>query len=149
MEQTISIQKIEAKTTKAGMPMWTITSTLGKMNTFSKEIADALVVGQTFIVEVEENNGYKNLMKVIGKSNMPAPSFTPAVNIAPLSRDEQIKQKRFDSASFSISYAVRLAEAGKIKVEDINQTAKNLLALYEDMLNGVVAVEKIAQPPKV
>lgn len=63
-----------------------------------------------------------------------------------MTREDQIKNKRFDSASFAISYAVRLAEAKVIEVKDINEKAKELLLLYENLLDSnLVPVQKIAQ----
>jgi hypothetical protein len=143
MEATITVQKIEAKTTKAGLPMWTITTNAFKLSLFDKAIADSLLIGQSYVVEIEEKNGYKNLMKLIGKANFTqASSFQPQVQHQPLSREEQIKQKRFDSASFAISYAVRLAEAGKLEVKDISAKSKELLALYEEMLEANLVPEQ-------
>jgi len=137
MEQIINIQKIEAKTTKAGQPMWTLTTDIGKLSVFkNEELVKNLVLGQSYNAEIIENNGYKNLMKINGKAK---DNFVPASQI---DRDGQIKQKRFDSASFAISYAVRLVEAGKVDIKDLNAKAKELLSLYEEMLD-MVAVQKV------
>jgi hypothetical protein len=118
------------------------------MNTFSKEVADSLAIGQSYVVEVTEHNGYKNLAKVVSLSATPQTQANVPQGFSKpvMSREEQIKQKRFDSASFAVSYAVRLAEAKVIEVKDINEKAKELLLLYENLLDSnLVPIQKIAQ----
>ena len=145
METTITIQKIEAKSTKTGIPMWSITTNGGRMNTFGKAIADGLSIGMSYVVEITKHNGFKNVTRIVKQSEVVQENAPQGFPVKPvMSREDQIKQKRFDSASFAISYAIRLAEAKVIEVKDINEKAKELLLLYENLLDSnLVPVQKI------
>lgn len=125
MEETVTIISIEQKQTKARVNMWTVVTNYGKMSVFDQLLADKLATlkGQNVLVEVQEKNGYKNIVKFISVSAIPVQNIPQA---QPNSRNV--------SASMMIAYAKDLCVAGKIGVEDIGSQAKSLLQLYEEML---------------
>ena len=133
MEETVTIIKIETKNTKAGAPMWTATTSSGKMSCFDKDLANELFnsVGKTIVVEVEMQGVYKNLKSII--KNPVAPSIQPANQIQQTPLDSKI-QLRIANASYCISYAKDLCVAGKIEYKDLETAAINILGIYERMI---------------
>jgi hypothetical protein len=136
METTITLKSVETKTTKAGAPMWTATTNLGKMSIFDKNLAEQLftLINKNIIVDVTTINNFKNIVKMIGMAEF-AP-LTPASQMSQIPQaivqDPKVKN-RTQYATMLISYAKDLAVAGKIEVKDIEAKAKELLALYEEM----------------
>jgi hypothetical protein len=131
MEETVIIQSIETKTTKAGIPMWTASTNVGKMSIFDKLISDKLfaLINKNVIVETVIKNNFKNIVRFVGIAegfvNPPVPIETIKVE-----RDKN----RVASASMMISYAKDLCIAGKIELKDIDVKSKEFLAIYESML---------------
>ena len=128
-ELTITLKSVETKTTKTGSQMWTCITNLGKMSVFDKQVAEDLftLINKNIVVLVETQGVYKNLVRVIRI----ATNQTPIVSTAP---EQPQKNPRITSASMMIAYAKDLAVAGKIEVKDIDSKAKELLSLYEEML---------------
>jgi hypothetical protein len=118
-EEKVVIQQIEAKSTKSGTPMWTITTSAGKMSCFDKAIADQLfsLINKTVALEIQMQGTYKNIKKFIREE----------------SGGVSKQNTRLSSASCCISYAKDLCVAGKIEIKELYATAKGLLALYEEM----------------
>jgi hypothetical protein len=126
MEETVTLKSVETKTTRTGTPMWTALTNVGKMSVFDKLIAEDLftLVNKNIVVDVETKNNYKNIVRII----------RVATNQTPMQTQEPVKNPRLTSASMCISYAKDLCVAGKIELKDINSKAKELLSLYEEML---------------
>jgi hypothetical protein len=127
-EQTITLNQIETKSTKAGQPMWACSTSVGKISIFNKDLADELskLIGKNIVVEIVSNGQYKNLTKII----------QIAANQVPINNNiPEPKNPRIVSATMLISYAKDLCIAGKIELKDIPSQSKELLALYEEMLD--------------
>jgi hypothetical protein len=138
MEETITLKSIETKTTKAGAPMWTAMTSIGKMSCFDKTLAEQLftLVNKNLVVETGMNGNYKNLIRVIRLSEFaPIPTAAQQAQVASEMPMDPIRKQRLTSATMLISYAKDLCVAGKIEVKEIDAKAKELLALYEDMLD--------------
>ena len=128
MEEKITIQLIETKQTKAGAPMWTATTSAGKMSCFDKALSEQLfkLIGKNIVVETEMQGIFKNLKRII----------TDTEEVMPTAQTQTIGQNfnRFSVASMMIAYAKDLCVAGKIESKDLKTTAKWLLTLYEEMI---------------
>jgi DNA-binding protein YbaB len=136
MEETITLKSIETKQTKSGAPMWTATTSTGKMSCFDKNLADQLftLVNKNIIVEVEMQGQYKNLKRVVGMAQFaPIPTAQQAQQVH--FEDPKMKS-RLSSGTMCISYAKDLCIAGKIELKDIPSKAKEFLSLYEEMLDA-------------
>jgi hypothetical protein len=134
MEEIITLKSIETKQTRNNIPMWTALTSIGKMSCFDKNLAEQLftLVNKNLVVETEMNGQYKNLLRVIRTTDI-APIPTAAQQAQVQFEDPKRKQ-RLASASMCISYAKDLAVAGKIEVKEIDAKAKELLSLYEEMI---------------
>ena len=143
MEATIILQQIETKQTKSDNPktFWSATTSLGKMTIWKKEIADKLLplVNRAVKIDYEIENGkYKTILGFIGEGNssdVPAPIQNQNAQPMFQQRDYAMEEKRM-RASTSISYAKDLVVAGKITVEQMKLTAKEIYALQEELVNG-------------
>jgi hypothetical protein len=82
MEEKVTIIQIETKQTKAGAPMWTATTSAGKMSCFEKGLADQLfnLINKEVIVEVEMQGVYKNLKSIVTNPT-PAQTSMPITQV--------------------------------------------------------------------
>jgi len=138
VEETITLKSIESKNTKNNTPMWTAVTSTGKMSVFDKPTAERLftMINQNIIVETEMNGQYKNLIRIIGMAQYaPIPTAAQQAQVASEMPMDPKRKQRLTSASMMISYAKDLCIAGKIEVKDIEAKSKELLSLYEDMLD--------------
>lgn len=138
VEETITLKSIESKNTKNNTPMWTATTSTGKMSIFDKATAEQLftMINQNIIVETAMNGNYKNLVRIVGMAQYaPIPTAQQIAQVASEAPMDPKRKQRLTSATMLISYAKDLCVAGKIEVKDIEGKAKELLALYEDMLD--------------
>jgi len=139
VEQIVTLKSIETKTTKSGSPMWTATTSAGRMSVFDKAMADSLfmMVNKDIKIDVETKNNFRNIVGFIGESSVaPMPIPTAAIQGSGVRFDGSmpLKGNRTSTATMLIAYAKDLCVAGKIDVKEIPAKAKELLALYEDML---------------
>jgi hypothetical protein len=135
MEETITLKSVESKNTKAGAPMWTAMTSIGKMSCFDKTLAEQLftLVNKNLVVETGMNGNYKNLIRVIKIADYtPIPTAQQQAQVA---SEDPTRKQRLTSATMLISYAKDLCVADKIELKDIDSKAKELLALYEEMLD--------------
>lgn len=131
VEAKVTILQVEAKQTKALAPMWTATTSAGKMSCFEKELADKLftLINKSVIVEYDMQGVYKNLKRIVSEDA----NQTPAIqNAAQLPTDTS--QARIANASYCLSYAKDLCVAGKVDYKDLKAVALNLLSIYEEMI---------------
>lgn len=130
--EKITILQVETKNTKAGAPMWTATTSIGKISTFDSVLGAKLFasIGKILNVEYEVQGIYKNLKAIVEDGTQ--------ATALPLSTAAQIPdtKNRTSSASMMIAYAKDLVVAGKVEYKDLKATAKELLTLYEEMLEG-------------
>lgn len=140
VEQTVTLKSIETKTTKANKPMWTAITSAGKMSIFDAAIANNLftMVNKNIIVDVETKNSFRNIVGFIGESSV-APIPIPTAAAIPMGKTGESfnpRGSRTSTATMLIAYAKDLCVAGKIEVKDIPTKAKELLQLYEEMLDA-------------
>jgi len=131
MEEVVTILGIETKSTKKGAPMWTANTSGGKMSCFEKSVADKLfmLINKVVKLDIEMNGSFKNLKGIIYVDENATPQSAPAPQ--PQMRSEEEKSKK---VGVCISYSKDLVVAGKIDLKDLGTKAKELLALYEEMI---------------
>jgi hypothetical protein len=116
--------------------MWTAITSTGKMSCFDKATSEQLftLVNKNLVVEVEMQGQYKNLKRIISLAeNAPIPT---AQQMQQVQFENPKMKSRLTSASMMISYAKDLCIAGKIELKEIESKSKELLALYEEMLEA-------------
>jgi hypothetical protein len=73
METIINIERVDIKATKAGKTYAGFKTNIGQLNCFDEAIVSTLrnSEGKTIRVEIEEKNGFKNIKKYLGVSEVP------------------------------------------------------------------------------
>jgi hypothetical protein len=129
MEEKITILQIETKQTKAGAPMWTATTSAGKISCFDKPLAEELftLIGKQIVAEITTQGNYKNLKRIVSKDIKEVEASN-----APKAVSEQEQRV----PSMCVSYAKDLCVAGKVEYKDLKAVAKNLLTIYEELVAG-------------
>jgi len=135
MRQNLSIYEVEESAIKSGPNLgnkfWKVKTNKGQMSIFDKEVAQEIIKNEGKICDVEVEISEKG-----DKTYKNITAFNGAYGDAEDDEeDRNLIRKKVDSGNM-IRNAVDLAIAGKIKVEEIGDKARGLLALQEELVKG-------------
>jgi len=127
METTITIRSIERKISqKTQKDWWPIESNQNvKYSCHEKAIADQLEVGETYVLDVVESNGYNNIRAFIGKSNDTPTAIQPS-EVKPEPKVDGIAEAvRIRTARELLALAIE----HKLSIDAVVDMYKNVLGL--------------------
>lgn len=130
MKTNLTIEGVEQKTSKAGRSYKSFKTSDGQMTCFEGKVVVELEknIGKNVDVDVEERNGFKNIVSFIGVAQDQTAKPAQANNSAPFADERKSKQ-----ASMIISYVKDLIVAGKVEMKDFEAKCTELMGLQKKL----------------